>query len=134
MIRKFWLRDPDVRNGKTDELDLGHPRVLVAFEVMGNDVFFATATSNPKDKFVRKAAHDQVDGAFKSTRRRCCSRMVTPIGYKDEAEAYPALRRDIVLNILHFTRKGTARAIACIWELDKKVSRKDPNFGRKVKK
>ncbi len=134
MIRKFWLRDQDVRNSKTDKLDVGHPRVLVAFEVVGNDLFYATATANPADKFVRKSAHNQVNGAFKSFRRRCCERLVTPVGYKDSAEDYPALRRHIVLNILDITRYKTARRAACLWELDKNVSRKDPNFGRKVKK
>ena len=98
-VRRFWIRDKHTVNGKNGGLELGHPRTLVAFEVVGSHIKYATATWAPGDRFNRKQAHDRATGRLKSDN---WAKLIID-GAKDIAEAqeqYIDLQLAIITDII----------------------------------
>lgn len=121
-VRKFWVRDPDVfKNGKDDRSGtmLGHPRMLVAFEVVDGTVLYATATWCPGDTFNRKQASDRAEGRLRSRRKdlmftlpelRVLSTEFTPRQY---VELKRAIVLDVILQLHMAGRENTKKWRAC---------------------
>jgi hypothetical protein len=110
-VRRFWVRDAHVTNGKTGALEPGHPRTLVAFEVVGSDIKYATATWAPGYRFNRRQAHDRATGRLKSDN---WAKLIID-GAKDIAEAqeqYIELQLVIIADIVRNARPNTKKCLA----------------------
>lgn len=109
LVRKFWAHDPPRRGGAK-----GHPRVLVAFKVDGDDITYAAVTWNPVEKFDRQHAIKRVEGRLKCPKRQ---RRTTSKGLN----AHQAILEDIVQRDIIQGRTNTYRYQACSYTLKHKV-------------